>query len=259
MLGGKPMVRVQFNGRTRRLSAPRVAWIIATSAYPRAPRPSGSGKGGRASSLQERAKADAALLAAMAAHPGATLRRLASEANSTEPSVCERLKKLAAAGLTVSPQCTPTRWALTGVGAELAASAPVLLDDTDRDLLKAVARRARTPTALAAAMASVSCPTALRRLRAMKDARLVSNGDAWSITPEGLAAISGPDAPRTEPWLRREAVAASSAKDVLARDPADDRTKQERKRMVLAAIQKGRETARINRSAPFNPIAAARS
>ena len=144
---GRLMVRVQFEGRTRRIAALRVAWALATGEWPRGvvkardgndnncrfdnliltragPRPFDWGKGGEASSLERRAKATTTLIRTLADHPGATVPQLSKLMGSSAPCVCARLGKLSDMGLTCGPKCDArARWDLTDQGRQLAAAA----------------------------------------------------------------------------------------------------------------------------------------
>ena len=131
-------VRVTYRGKKRTIAAPKVAWIVHTGSYPRgvartvgvpddfrlgnltvlsacSHKPqSGAGK---ASSLVRRQEADRALLAALAAHEGASIAQLARITSTGESRVSTHLGKLAVQGLTVSPMCIPGRaWLLTDQG-----------------------------------------------------------------------------------------------------------------------------------------------
>ena len=69
----------------------------------------------------------------------------------------------------------------------------------------------------------------------------------FSITPEGIEAL-GPDAAKPTPWVRVEAVAASTAKDVRDRVYIPEATAAQRSNSGKLA----RAAAKRNRSTPFN-------
>ena len=210
------MVRFTFEGRTVRMLASRVAWAISTGTHPVgviAPRDGDPtnmrpanllerSRGWRrrgGPSLAERRAADAAVLAAMRQHPGATIAEIAGIAGSGKPSARRRLAKLAAQGLACGPQCLPSRhWALTGAGLTLAASATPLVDALDREVLAALRWRDHCTIASLARRVERCEPTARRRLQGLAERGLVVNGAGWSLTGPGLAAIGG----RPEPWVK---------------------------------------------------------
>ncbi len=214
------MVRFTFEGRTRRMSALRVAWVLATGEYPGGAIEARDGDranlrpenlierprdwtrvGGP--SLKQREASAAALVAALAQHPDASIAQISRLVGSDKPCTCRRLAKLAEAGLTCGPMCVPSRhWHLTGKGADLAAQAAIgrpVLDEVDDDLLRAVASRPHTKLTVAAALALIAEPTARRRLHALEERKLVSNSCGWTISEAGLAAIGG----RPEQWVTR--------------------------------------------------------
>jgi hypothetical protein len=164
------LARVYHQGRIRRIAAGRIAWALAVGQWPKGVvrarngddddlRPSNlievrhgrdpfgaiSGKhskGGKASSLDHRAKMTTTLINALAEHPGSTVPVLSKLIGSSASCCCTRLGKLADAGLTCGPKCDArARWDLTPAGRELALSANpvVLLDDLDRQVLTALA------------------------------------------------------------------------------------------------------------------------
>jgi hypothetical protein len=120
------------------------------------------------SSLAHRRAVDAKLIVALANHPGLSVVRLGELVGLSESPACIRLSKVAARGLTQSPQCAPGRsWLLTAAGRELVMSdAPVVLDELDRDLLRSVARSPVRPARLAAET-GVCNLTVRRRLNAL--------------------------------------------------------------------------------------------
>ena len=216
-INGETFVRVQFNGRTRRISALRTAWILATGSYPVGPVEARDGdranlrpanliersrgwrrRGGP--SLKQRMAADAALLSAMRDNPDASIAQISTLVGSAKPCVCRRLAKLAEAGLTCGPMCVPSRhWGLTGAGAALAASAKPLVDELDRELLQALRQRDHASIASVARRVEGGCEmTVRRRLRALAERGLVSNGDGYSLTEAGRD-LAGPRAP----WVTR--------------------------------------------------------
>jgi DNA-binding Lrp family transcriptional regulator len=266
------LVRVMVEGRIRRIAAPRLAWALASGEWPhstvklrddhagygaenlvllrRGQNPFAVGK----ASLIRRAERDVALLKAVAENPDATLPVLSRHVGSSASCVCVRLGKLADHGLCEGPKCDPrVRWQLTPARRELAARSQPPLDDTDLDILRAVARGPRTSITLAAAIASVGAGTASRRLKMLKAAGLVSNGDRYSLTDAGRAALGDEPAPKREPWVKVAAISAASARDVRERRN-DDLPSWERSRRISEAIHRGRETAKANKTVPFNAV-----
>ena len=176
---GVPIVRFVYDGKTRRIALLKVGWIVSTGAYPRGvvlPRdgdpwnvardnlqvvPHGLQKpwttgGGQASSLERKAEVDASLLAAMAEHEGAGLMQLAKLVGIGEGRISTKLGRLASRGLAESPQCVPGRsWALTEAGREIVQGEKPLIDDLDRDILRALARTPMGPVRLRAPSRSV--------------------------------------------------------------------------------------------------------
>ena len=131
---------------------------------------------------------------------------------------CIRLSRLAAQGLCCGPACDQRRrWNLSQTGKALAESAcPVLLDDLDRSILAVLARSPLRLMALTRRTGRCRL-TVRRRLNGLIEVGLVvQDVQNFSVTPSGIAALG--DAPhRPAPWLRVEAVAASTARDVIER------------------------------------------
>ena len=174
------MVRLQFEGKTRRVALLRVAWALAIGGWPRGvvrardgddnncrfdnlilteagPRPFDWGKGGEASSLERRAKTTTTLIRTLADHPGSTVPQLSRLVGSNAPCVCTRLGKLADAGFCVGPKCDArARWDLTERGRELAATGRPALDDCDRQVLAALAQASMGPMRLSRRVRRVS-------------------------------------------------------------------------------------------------------
>ena len=280
---GRQMVRLQFEGRTRRIAALRVAWALAIGEWPRGvvrardgndnncrfdnliltkagPRPFDWGKGGKASSLERRAKTTTTLIRTLADHPGSTVPQLSRLVGSSAPCVCTRLGKLSDMGLTCGPKCDArARWDLTPAGRELAAAAnPVVIDDLDRRILGALALIGMGTLKLARRVGA--CPMTIKRRARLLAARGLVFADPrkfFSITDgrvqepsrpdgrtsehgdglngcrrrlcslaEGRAALGPNNPPRPAPWLRPEQVSAAVAKDVRQRhgQEPDDRS-----------------------------------
>lgn len=161
-LNGKLMVRVYVDGKIRRMAASRIAWALATGNWPKGVVRHRNGdegdcrqenllltrhgrdpfgaisnkhsKGGKASSLERRAKTTTTLIKTLSEHPGSTVPQLSRLVGSSAPCVCTRLSKLADMGLTCGPKCDArARWDLTPQGRALAASAIPPLDNLDRE------------------------------------------------------------------------------------------------------------------------------
>ena len=240
---GKPLVRLRYGGRTRRVALLRVAWIVATGEHPKGavrPRdgdewnasegnlilvrrghnPFSSGT----SSLERRAEADRAMLEALAANPGASIAQLSRSVGSSKPCVCVRFARLEASALACGPHCDHRkRWDLSAQGREAAAAAnPLVLDDLDKRILTALVSPMRL---MALARRIEICRlTARRRIDRLVERGLAATLDSkFMATPQGRSLL-GDAAP--EPWVKREAVAASMARDVLERR-SDDRTYQQ--------------------------------
>ena len=224
LINGSLFVRLQWRGRTRRMSALRVAWILATGAHPVGvvearngneadlspanliERSRGWRRFGGLSRAQRRAS-DAAVLAAMRDDPNASIAQLSALVGSDTPCVCRRLVKLAEAGLTCGPMCVPSlRWHLTGKGAEIAASERPMLDDLDRDILRTIAQRDHIAAASVARRVEGKEMTARRRLRSLAERGLVINGDGYSLTEAGRALVGS-----AEPQTLASSPTSSSA------------------------------------------------
>ncbi len=273
-VGGRPVVRVQYNGKTRRVGLLRAAWILHHGGYPTGavqPRdgnpwnaapenlevaPHGSHKpweraGGP--SLERRAEVDRALLAAMATSEGVSLAELAELAGIAEGRVSVKLNRLAEKGLAQSPQCTPGRsWCLTAQGLELARSERPLLDDLDRRVLEAL----RIPMGYAklSRRLEICQLTAKRRVNLLvrRGLALADLRGFYLLTSAGREAL-GSDAQPPPCWVKPEAVAAANSKDVLRRlEHPGEMTTAERSRLSTLAAKKGRINARAGKTIAFN-------
>lgn len=264
---GRLMARLSYVGKIRRVLASRVAWCLSHAEWPTgpvkprngdasdlrpenlaltkyvAPQPS---SGGRASSLARRAETNAALLNALATRANPSLKELSAAVSLSEGRASARLTKLAAQGLTISPQCVPGRsWALTAQGRiAVQASTPVILDDLDKRILRALCWG---PTRQLVLVGEIGCCslTVKRRTAILIERGLVrrdsDRGPFW-ITDRGREAL-GPDAPKA--WLRIEAVAASLAKDVTSRSSPDVLSNAERGQLGgRAAARKAKQGGR---------------
>jgi hypothetical protein len=122
-----------------------------------------------------------------------------------------------------------------------------LIDDLDCDILKVIAQ---SPLRLIkiAAQVGVCKLTARRRLDLLIERGLVNPdaGKFYMITAAGIAVI-GVNTPKLEPWVRREMVAASIAKDVMARSPNDDRSSAFRSKVASLGGQQSMATARLHK------------
>jgi hypothetical protein len=101
-------------------------------------------------------------------NPNLTLPQLSRLTGSSESCVCTRLGKLAENGFACSPKCNArVRWELSQAGREIAAVP--LLDDRDRDILLAIARRfagGAEPAGIVAIAREVGvCNLTVRRLQ----------------------------------------------------------------------------------------------
>jgi hypothetical protein len=208
-------------------------------------------KGGKASSLDHRAKTTTTLLQTLAEHPGATVPMLSRLVGSSASCTCTRLGKLSDAGLCIGPKCDArARWDLSQKGRELAARTIVVLDDLDHDILRIIAR-SQTKLMKIVAQTGVCRLTARRRVNLMVERKLIeSDGRRFNITDEGRKAL-GDAAP--QPWARPEPVAASLSRDVRTRlqHPNDDRSSWARAEQSSRARQKGIDKARENGQQPF--------
>jgi hypothetical protein len=281
-LNGKLLVRVYHQGQVRRVMASRVAWAIASGSWPKGVVRARNGvdddlrfenlivtrhgrdpfgaisskhsKGGKASSLERRAKTTTTLINALAEHPGLTVPQISKLVGSSTSCTCVRLSKLADAGLCVGPKCDArARWDLSQKGRELAAQAsnPVVLDQLARQVLSALAL---APTRLLALARRVGCCslTPRRRIDRLVAQKLIeTDGRRFTITSEGREML-GDSAPQR--WIDPDRIRASTAKDVGARlqHPNDDRSSWVRARQSSRARQKGIEKAQANKAAPFN-------
>ena len=271
LVGDKPMVRLQVGGKTRRIVLARAAWIVHHGEYPKgsvqpcdgdhwnaAPEnltvvPACSHKpqaaAGRASSLERRQEADRALLAALAAHGGASIAQLSRITSTSESRISTKLGKLAVQGLATSPQCVPGRsWMLTDQGRAVAMEARPLLDDTDRQVL-AVLRS--SPMGHVRLSRRIGCCllTARRRANLLAERGLLVADVRrfYAITEAGIAAL-GPKSQPPSRWVNVAAISAAAARDVRDRPRIDDRTQEERSRPGKMA----RAAARLNKSSNFN-------
>jgi hypothetical protein len=264
---GVALVSVRVQGRIRRIVALRAAWALATGEWPKGivRARDGDDRNFRAenliivkrgknpfaigtSSLERRAEVDRTLIGALAKLNGeATLPMLSRLTGSSESCVCTRLGKLAERGLTCSPKCDARRrWELSRAGKEIAAgSAPMALDDRDRNILTALAAAAMGQLRLARRIGS--CRLTIKR----RTARLTTQGLVFadprrffSITAEGRAAL-GPDA-APERWVRPEMISAAAAKDVIERSPTDNRSSAQLAKAARRARWRGEAAATFN-------------
>ena len=269
---GKPMVRLQYQGVTRRIALLRVAWIAATGELPTGAVRARDGNEWNASaenliltkrsanpfaigtaSLKRRGEVDSKLIKTLAEHPGSTLPQLSRLVGSSAPCVCTRLGKLSDMGLTCGPKCDArARWDLTERGRELAAAAnPVVIDDLDRQVLAVLAQVAMGPVRLARRVGT--CPmTAKRRAHLLAKRGLVHLDPRkfYAISDAGRQAIGTTNPPRPAPWLNPAAISAASAKDVRQRltHPNDDRSAEFRSRVASMGAQAGVASARLRRT-----------
>jgi hypothetical protein len=273
--GNRLMARVTVNGKIRRIAASRIAWALATGQWPkgvvrarngidddlrpenlilteRGPRPFTKSAGGKASSLERRAKTTTTLIRTLSEHPGSTVPQLSRLVGSSAPCVCTRLSKLADMGFCVGPKCDArARWDLTPAGKALAASATPPLDDFDRDILMIIVRSPAKLMALAHRIGSCSL-TAKRRLGLLIERGLAEAQDGrFVITDEGRKVLGGA-APR--PWVRFELISAANASDVAARHghEPDDRTRAFRSKIASLGAQQTIATARLRKSSLLN-------
>ena len=269
---GALLIRCYHQGQVRRLTASRVAWVLAADVneWPKGPIKPRDGDernlraenliqvrrsahqpfsaGGKASSLERRTQADVALINALAEHQGAlTVPQLSVSVGQSPPCCCTRLAKLEARGLVCGPHCDARkRWDLTPAGRALAAaSIPVVIDDLDRHILGAVTRSPLRLMALAG-LTGVCRLTMRRRLDRLIAQKLIeANESRFRISAKGREAL-GDDAPT--PWVRIESISAAAAKDVGERSATDNRTSWQRSRLA----SKSRAKAKANRAIPFN-------
>jgi len=266
-LKGKLLVRIYLNGKIRRVLATRLAWCLATGEWPDGPLLPRNGddndlrfdnllkvrhgrdpfgqisdkhsNGGKASALARRSESDAALLRTMAENPDATVPQLSRLVGSSSPCTCTRLSRLEAGGLVCSPRCQAhIRWQLSEKGRALAATGGPMIDGTDREILRVIARSPVKLTALARQVGSCNL-TARRRVNRLTQHAMVEARDGrYAITDAGRQAL-GPDAPLRRPWVRVEAISAASARDVLQRHdrPPDDRSAQFRSKVASLGAQ----------------------
>jgi hypothetical protein len=271
---GKPMVRLQFEGKTRRVALLRVAWIVATGELPHGvvrprdgdewnaseanlivtragPHPFDYGRGGKALSLERRAKATTTLITALADHPGATVPQLSRLVGSSAPCVCTRLGELSDMGLTCGPKCDArARWDLSERGRELAATGRQPLDDRDRRVLAALSV---TPMGVMKLARRVEvCPMTIKRRARLLVQRGLIHPDPrrfFSLTDEGRQAIGANTAPPCEPWINPATISAAQAKDVLQRltHPNDNRSGAQRSAHATMAAAKAVATQRLRK------------
>jgi hypothetical protein len=120
---------------------------------------------------------------------------------------------------------------LTKEGRKLAQrDAPVIPDDTDRHILRALCWRSMRQLVLVREI-EVCSLTVKRRTAVLIERGLVrrdSDRAPFVITDRGRDVL-GPDAPI--PWVKPEAVAASLAKDVVSRSSPDALNYVERSRL----------------------------
>jgi DNA-binding Lrp family transcriptional regulator len=249
---GALMMRLTFQNKIRRVLASKVAWALAFGQWPAGPvrpkngdpsdlRPSNltvarycdhkpQSSGGRASALGSRAEMNAALLNAMAEREGASVAELSRAVGLSEGRISTRLTKLAARGLCEGPMCVPGRaWCLSQQGRAIALSdAPVVLDDTDRDILRIAARSPMRLTRIAVEV-GVCNLTARRRIDALIARGLVdADGAKFKIAAKGYQLL-GDAVPK--PWLKVESISAAKARDVAERSSPDGLTKSQAARL----------------------------
>lgn len=184
----------------------------------------------------------------MAGHQGVSLTQLARFAGIGEARTSTRLTKLAERGLTVSPQCVPGRaWALTAQGRAVVLAGRPLLDDLDRDILRALALTGMGVMKLSRRLGT--CPLTVKRQLGLLTARGLAFADPrrfYVATDAGREAL-GPDAAKPTPrWVIPEAVAASTARDVVNRPYVNDITSAQRSNCGKLA----RAAAKRNKSSP---------
>jgi hypothetical protein len=205
---------------------------------------------GRASSLERRQEVNATLLQALAERANPTLAELSALTGSSEARVSGRLVRLAAKGLTQSPQCCPGRsWCLTEAGrAIVAIPNSVVIDDLNKRLLAALAPAPMRQLVLSRRVGVCSL-TVRRRTELLIGHGLLRRDAAkrFSVTDAGLAAL--PDAPKR--WINTAAISAANAKDVRERGQ-DDRTTAQRSAHSSMGAAKAAATMRANKAAPFN-------
>ena len=238
---GQWMVRLNHYGRTRRLIAGKVAWSIATGAWPRGivRHRDGDETNFRAenlivvkrgqnpfsvgtSSLDRRAAVDTKLVKVLAENPDATIPMLSRLTGSSKSCCCHRLGKLSERGLACGPKCDARRrWELTQSGRDLAAGDLPALDERDRSILGAIVSMPMKVVEIAREI-GVCHPTVGRRLGALVVRKLASNGDGrYRVTDEGRRILGlGASPPR---WLRPEMVSAANSRNVLRRIECDGR------------------------------------
>jgi hypothetical protein len=192
---------------------------------------------------------DRALLAALAAHGGASIAQLARITSTSESRVSTHLGKLAVQGLAQSPMCVPGRsWALTAADRGIAAAAvPVVVDELDRDILGALAMTAMGCMKLARRVQV--CPLTIRRRLGLLIGRGLVFADPrrfYSLTPAGRGALG--DASLPPRWVRVEAISAAAAKDVVEPTYVNNISAAQRTNCGKLA----RAAAKRNKSTPFN-------
>ena len=247
---GRLLCRVYVDGRVRRIVASKAVWIVATGELPhgvvkprdgdehdlresnlievrRGPKPFDQAKGGKASSLDHRAKMTTTLINALAANPGSTVPQLSRLVGSSSSCTCVRLSKLADAGLCIGPRCdSRARWDLSERGRELAASTnPVVPDQRDRDILAAL-----VPDADAAASVGPA------------DRPLQFDGEAAvGLADQARVGETGYGAPavRDHPHRHRSAWPRSpAAPGAVASGRTDQRRRRPRRANAVAAPQR---------------------
>jgi hypothetical protein len=265
-------VRISFRGRKRTMAALRIAWVLATGQWPRGrilardsndsdlraanlievkrgPSPFVQSLGGR-TTLSDRRERDAKLLAALESNPGATLPTLSRLTGSSISCCCARLQKLSEAGQCHGPGCNAAlRWRL----AQAAAAPPP--DDLDKRILAALAVASMGAMKLARRIGCCLL-TAKRRARLLTHRGLVLSDPRgfYAVTDAGRQAL-GEEAKRPLPprWVKPEAVAASTAKDVVDRMAHPHAlTAQEKSRVSSMAARKARAAAKAGRTAAFD-------
>jgi hypothetical protein len=232
------MVAFRHNGVTRRIAAPRVAYALATGAWP----PRGGqvrlrtgdadfrpdklelvpclehkphGKGGSAASLVNRQAADWALLRTMVENPGATVEELGRLTSVIRAKASIRLTKLAKRDLVTSPMCVPGRsWLLTDQGRTVATEGQPMIDALDRDILGVLRSASRGVSRLARRVEV--CEFTIKRRARLLAARGLLFADSrkfFEITEAGISALGPSTAPNR--WVNVERISAAASREVL--------------------------------------------
>jgi Mn-dependent DtxR family transcriptional regulator len=275
-INGRHFVRVQFQGRTRRIAALRVAWCLSRNEWPsgqiktrnnndcdlrpenlqlirRGHNPAAVGR----SSLERRRAVDAKLIEALAvcsARDGpTTVAEIGRLAGLCESGASQRLSRLEMAGLAQGPHCVPGRsWMLTEEGRKHAEAGPRgPLDDVDQRVLQIIARSPLRQLELARRV-SICSLTAKRRLGSLIAHGLAKADERrrYVVTDEGRWALGDAVPPR---WVNLDRVRASTAPDVgeRLRHPYADQTAAQRSAQASKAHAKAL-AYRTNKSVAYN-------